>query len=69
MSGPIVRKYGFPNFDKIFGAKEVPHGRDDTTAAASPSSGSPATNSTAPDASSAADRTATSTPSSPTQQP
>jgi hypothetical protein len=26
MSGPIVRKYGFPNFDKIFGKKEVPHG-------------------------------------------
>ena len=26
MSGPIVRKYGFPNFDKIFGSREVPHG-------------------------------------------
>ena len=26
MSGPIVRKYGFPNFDNIFGAREVQHG-------------------------------------------
>jgi hypothetical protein len=26
MSGPIVRKYGFPDFDRIFGKKEVPHG-------------------------------------------
>ena len=26
MSGPIVRKYGFPNFEAIFGAREVPHG-------------------------------------------
>jgi hypothetical protein len=26
MSGPIVRKYGFPNFDKIFGAKPLEHG-------------------------------------------
>jgi hypothetical protein len=31
MSGPIVRKYGFPNFEQIFG-KEVPkHGVDDET--------------------------------------
>ncbi|WP_152049435.1 hypothetical protein [Tautonia marina] len=29
MSGPIVRKYGFPNFDKIFGAKPILHGVDD----------------------------------------
>lgn len=28
MSGPIVRKYGFPNYDKIFGAKEIQHGVD-----------------------------------------
>ena len=28
MSGPIVRKYGFANFDKIFGEKPVPHGKD-----------------------------------------
>ena len=30
MSGPIVRKYGFPNFDKIFGKKELEHGVEDT---------------------------------------
>jgi len=29
MSGPIVRKYGFPNFDQIFGKKEVEHGVDE----------------------------------------
>lgn len=26
MSGPIVRKYGFPNFDKIFGERKLEHG-------------------------------------------
>ena len=26
MSGPIVRRYGFPNFDRIFGAKPLEHG-------------------------------------------
>lgn len=29
MSGPIVRKYGFPNFEKIFGAREIQHGVDE----------------------------------------
>jgi hypothetical protein len=29
MSGPIVRKYGFPNFDQIFGKKELQHGSDE----------------------------------------
>ncbi len=29
MSGPIVRKYGFPNFEKIFGEREPQHGVDD----------------------------------------
>lgn len=29
MSGPIVRKYGFPNFDNIFGKKELEHGVDE----------------------------------------
>jgi hypothetical protein len=29
MSGPIVRKYGFPNFDKIFGERPLEHGVDD----------------------------------------
>jgi hypothetical protein len=26
MSGPIVRRYGFPNFDKIFGERPIEHG-------------------------------------------
>jgi hypothetical protein len=26
MSGPIIRKYGFPNFDKIFGERPLQHG-------------------------------------------
>ena len=30
MSGPIVRQYGFPNFDKIFGARAMQHGEPDT---------------------------------------
>jgi len=29
MSGPIVRKYGFPNFDKIFGQRDLEHGVDE----------------------------------------
>ncbi len=29
MSGPIVRKYGFPNFDEIFGKRELKHGVDE----------------------------------------
>lgn len=29
MSGPIVRKYGFPNFEKIFGARPLEHGVDE----------------------------------------
>ncbi|GAC1463868.1 MAG: hypothetical protein NVSMB9_01830 [Isosphaeraceae bacterium] len=33
MSGPIVRKYGFPNFDEIFGKKELQHGVEETPAA------------------------------------
>lgn len=28
MSGPILRKYGFPNFEKIFGKRELEHGVD-----------------------------------------
>jgi hypothetical protein len=28
MSGPIVRKYGFPNFEKIFGERELKHGAE-----------------------------------------
>jgi len=30
MSGPIVRKYGFPNFDKIFGERPLQHGAEDS---------------------------------------
>ena len=26
MSGPIIRKYGFPNFEKIFGDRPIEHG-------------------------------------------
>lgn len=29
MSGPIVRKYGFPNFENIFGARKLEHGVDE----------------------------------------
>lgn len=29
MSGPIVRRYGFPNFEKIFGERPLEHGVDD----------------------------------------
>jgi hypothetical protein len=29
MSGPIVRKYGFPNFEKIFGKRPLEHGVDE----------------------------------------
>lgn len=33
MSGPIVRKYGFPNHESIFGKKEIEHGVDDGASA------------------------------------
>jgi hypothetical protein len=39
MSGPIVRRYGFPNFEKIFGERELKHGAEgeaDTPAAPQP---------------------------------
>jgi hypothetical protein len=29
MSGPIVRKYGFPNYDKIFGERPLEHGLEE----------------------------------------
>jgi hypothetical protein len=29
MSGPIIRKYGFPNFEKIFGERPLEHGLDE----------------------------------------
>jgi len=33
MSGPIVRKYGFPNFEKIFGERALQHGTDESESA------------------------------------
>ncbi len=33
MSGPIVRRYGFPNFDKIFGERPIEHGVDEPESA------------------------------------
>jgi hypothetical protein len=29
MSGPIVRKYGFANFEKIFGERPLEHGLEE----------------------------------------
>jgi hypothetical protein len=34
MSGPIVRKYGFPNYDNIFGKRPLQHGVDEGEPAA-----------------------------------
>jgi hypothetical protein len=36
MSGPIVRRYGFPNFEKIFGKRPLEHGTDEPESAESP---------------------------------
>jgi len=36
MSGPIVRKYGFPNFEQIFGKREMEHGADEDEAGEQP---------------------------------
>ena len=33
MSGPIVRRYGFPNFEKIFGNRDLQHGTEENEAA------------------------------------
>jgi hypothetical protein len=33
MSGPIVRRYGFPNFDKIFGKRPLEHGAEEPESA------------------------------------
>lgn len=37
MSGPIIRKYGFANFEKIFGPREIQHGVDEPDDTATPS--------------------------------
>jgi hypothetical protein len=42
MSGPIVRKYGFPNFEQIFGKRELEHGVDDPETPAEPPKDAPA---------------------------
>jgi hypothetical protein len=33
MSGPIIRKYGFPNHDQIFGERPLEHGAAEEEAA------------------------------------
>jgi hypothetical protein len=38
MSGPIIRKYGFPNFEKIFGERELKHGTEAQGSTTSPDS-------------------------------
>jgi hypothetical protein len=43
MSGPIVRKYGFPNHEAIFGKKEIAHGVDEGEESAKPSKAKKAT--------------------------
>jgi hypothetical protein len=30
VSGPILRKYGFPNFEKIFGERPIEHGVEES---------------------------------------
>ncbi len=39
MSGPIIRKYGFPNFEKIFGERPMEHGVDEPDAPAEKAAG------------------------------
>jgi hypothetical protein len=49
MSGPIVRKYGFPNFEKIFGERPLEHGLDEgeeTTAQPAESTAAPSSKKT-----------------------
>jgi hypothetical protein len=41
MSGPIVRKYGFANFEKIFGEKPLEHGVDRKSESADVGTGLP----------------------------
>ncbi len=46
MSGPIIRKYGFPNFEKIFGERPLEHGVDDAEQGENPSKAEETTRST-----------------------
>ena len=39
MSGPIVRRYGFPNFDKIFGDRPLEHGAGEDESPKNPAEG------------------------------
>lgn len=48
MSGPIVRKYGFPNFEQIFGKREVQHGVEEEGGPAAESAPPPAEGKTDP---------------------
>ncbi len=41
MSGPIIRKYGFPNFEKIFGERNLEHGADEAETPSTDVPGSP----------------------------
>ncbi len=41
MSGPIIRKYGFPNHESIFGKKEIEHGVEEKVVEKSPSKAEP----------------------------
>lgn len=36
MSGPIVRRYGFPNFEKIFGERPIEHGVEEPRSTEAP---------------------------------
>lgn len=51
MSGPIVRKYGFPNFEAIFGKRELKHGADEPAPAPAdrPATDKPQTSDAPPD--------------------
>jgi hypothetical protein len=50
MSGPIVRRYGFPNFEKIFGERRLEHGveESETPEAQAEEAGSPTSRSEEP---------------------
>jgi hypothetical protein len=48
VSGPIVRKYGFPNFEQIFGKRELEHGADEDEKEAEHPAESPEPGATAP---------------------
>jgi len=59
MPGPILRKYGFPNVEKIFGERPLEHGVEDEKAGESSCSNPPLSRSEA-------GSVASSTPAQPT---